>query len=120
MAGALGSFIKHCHYSSKWLSNPSARSHLISESSRCFSTTSPVCARKVKARPAPTKAKLAAKERKRALKAKKSIYEQEKMPLADAINVLRVRLCLPFLIITDNFVGVRLLKLLDRMPHLSW
>lgn len=60
--------------------------------SRHFSSTSPVYVRKVRARPAPTKAKLAAKERKRALKARKNIYEKEKMPLADAINVLRVRL----------------------------
>ncbi|KAL5519194.1 hypothetical protein ACEPAH_877 [Sanghuangporus vaninii] len=44
---------------------------------------------KVKARPAPTKAKLAARERKKALKAKKSVYDNEKIPLTDAINILR-------------------------------
>ncbi|KAL5495029.1 hypothetical protein ACEPAI_491 [Sanghuangporus weigelae] len=56
---------------------------------RHFTTSSPVYVRKVKARPAPTKAKLAARERKKALKAKKSIYENEKIPLTDAINILR-------------------------------
>lgn len=120
MIGDLGLFSRHWHYSSKLLLNAAARSHVIAESSRCFSTTRPVCIRKVKARPAPSKAKLAAKERKRALKAKKSVYEQEKMPLADAINVLRVRLWLLILVTTDNFIGLRLLKLPDRMPHLSW
>jgi large subunit ribosomal protein L1 len=56
-----------------------------------FSTSSPSHARaKVKPRPPPTKAKLAAKERKKALKARKSVYEQEKMTLEKAINVLRV------------------------------
>lgn len=48
-------------------------------------------ARKLKERPPPSKAKLAAKERRRALKARKNLYENEKMPLMDAINVLRVR-----------------------------
>lgn len=61
-----------------------------SSSARHFSVSSPTYIRKVKARPAPTKAKLAAKERKKALKARKNIYENEKMPLSDAVNVLRV------------------------------
>lgn len=39
----------------------------------------------------PTKAQLAAKARKKALKAKKNVYAGEKMTLEDAINVLRVR-----------------------------
>ena len=56
-----------------------------------FSTTPAVSARaKIKPRPPPTKAKLAAKERKKALKARKSVYEQERLPLEKAINVLRV------------------------------
>ena len=46
--------------------------------------------RKVKARAPPSKAKLAAKERKKALKNRKTFYEREKMTLASAINVLRV------------------------------
>lgn len=46
--------------------------------------------KKEKPRPPPTKAKLAARERKKALKARKSIYEQEKMPLDKAVNILRV------------------------------
>lgn len=57
---------------------------------RHFTTSGAVYVRKVKGRSAPTKAKLAARERKKALKAKKSMYEKEKMPLVDAINVLRV------------------------------
>lgn len=39
----------------------------------------------------PTKAQLAAKARKKALKAKKNTYSGERMTLDDAINVLRVR-----------------------------
>ncbi|KAI5124138.1 hypothetical protein M0805_000949 [Coniferiporia weirii] len=58
-------------------------------SPRYFSSSSPVYIRKVKPRPAPTKAKLAARERKKALKARKNIYESEKMPLVSAINILR-------------------------------
>ena len=58
---------------------------------RPFSASSALLIRKVKPRPAPTKAKLAAKERKKALKARKNFYENEKMTLASAINVLRVR-----------------------------
>ena len=57
---------------------------------RLFSTSNVLLVRKVKPRPAPTKAKLAAKERKKALKARKNIYEHEKMTLANAIDVLRV------------------------------
>ncbi|KAH8119962.1 ribosomal protein L1 [Phellopilus nigrolimitatus] len=56
---------------------------------RHFSSSKPAYIRKVKPRPAPTKAKLAARERKKALKARKNIYEHEKMPLADAIKILR-------------------------------
>jgi large subunit ribosomal protein L1 len=55
-----------------------------------FSTTASMLARKdPKARPPPSKKALAAKERKRARKAPKSVYEHEKMPLLDAIQVLR-------------------------------
>jgi len=43
----------------------------------------------LKERPPPTKAKLAAKERRKALKARKNIYESEKMSLAEAIKILR-------------------------------
>ena len=58
--------------------------------SRSFSSSSPVAIRKVKARPVLTKAQQAAKERKKAQKARKNIYENEKMTLEDAIKVLRV------------------------------
>ncbi|OSD06140.1 ribosomal protein L1 [Trametes coccinea BRFM310] len=51
--------------------------------------TPAVLARKEKKPPVPTKKQLALKERKRAKKAKKSIYDNEKMTLSDAINVLR-------------------------------
>lgn len=57
---------------------------------RQFSSTPPAHARKLKERPPPSKAKLAAKERRKALKARKNIYESEKMPLAEAVKVLRV------------------------------
>ena len=57
---------------------------------RQFHYTPAVLARKEKKVPTPTKKQLAVKERKRAKKAKKSIYDNEKMTLADAINVLRV------------------------------
>ncbi|KAI0673594.1 ribosomal protein L1 [Trametes maxima] len=56
---------------------------------RQFHYTPAVLARKEKKAPAPTKKQLALKERKRAKKAKKSIYDSEKMTLADAIEVLR-------------------------------
>ncbi|PAV22135.1 ribosomal L1 [Pyrrhoderma noxium] len=56
---------------------------------RSFSSSSPVAIRKVKARPVLTKAQQAAKERKKAQKARKNIYENEKMTLEDAIKVLR-------------------------------
>ncbi|KAH9897941.1 ribosomal protein L1 [Cubamyces lactineus] len=56
---------------------------------RQFRYTPAVLARKEKKPPTPTKKQLALKERKRAKKAKKSIYDSEKMTLADAINVLR-------------------------------
>ena len=68
-----------------YLRSPSAVSQ-----ARCFSTTQTVFVRKNKDRPAPTKAKLAARERKKALKARKNAYEHEKMPLSEAISVLRV------------------------------
>ncbi|EJD03727.1 ribosomal protein L1 [Fomitiporia mediterranea MF3/22] len=56
---------------------------------RHFTSSRPTYLRKDKPRPAPTKAKLAARERKKALKSRKNIYENEKMPLADAVNILR-------------------------------
>lgn len=52
-------------------------------------------ARKIKERPVLTKQQLAAKARKKALKAKKNIYDTEKMPLNDAISVLRVSRHIP-------------------------
>jgi len=58
---------------------------------RQFSTTSVLFARKEKKIPTPTKKQLAAKARKKALKVRKHIYDSEKMPLQDAIAVLRVR-----------------------------
>ncbi|CDO73158.1 hypothetical protein BN946_scf185007.g213 [Trametes cinnabarina] len=58
-------------------------------SQRQFHYTPAVLARREKKPPAPTKKQLALKERKRAKKAKKSIYDSEKMTLSDAINVLR-------------------------------
>lgn len=57
---------------------------------RNFHAGTVLMARQVK-RPVPTKAQLAAKARKKAAKAKKNIYDAEKMSLTDAISVLRVR-----------------------------
>ena len=59
-------------------------------SRRCLSLTAPLNARKLKARPVLSKAALAAKEKKRAQKIRKPLYESEKMSLLDAIGVLRV------------------------------
>lgn len=59
---------------------------------RTFSSTAAVRLRKNKVRPAPTKAKLAARERKKALKSRKNAFESEKMPLTEAVNVLRVKI----------------------------
>ncbi|KAI0639868.1 ribosomal protein L1 [Trametes polyzona] len=56
---------------------------------RQFHYTPAVLARKERKPPAPTKKQLAIKERKRAKKTKKNLYDNEKMTLADAINVLR-------------------------------
>ncbi|KAI0830777.1 ribosomal protein L1 [Trametes gibbosa] len=56
---------------------------------RQFHYSPAVLARKERKIPAPTKKQLAIKERKRAKKLKKNIYENEKMTLADAISVLR-------------------------------
>ncbi|THH19691.1 hypothetical protein EW146_g1525 [Bondarzewia mesenterica] len=56
---------------------------------RQFSTGQILLARRAKKAPTITKAGLAARARKRALKARKNIYESEKMTLLDAINVLR-------------------------------
>jgi large subunit ribosomal protein L1 len=63
---------------------------------RQFSMTATALARKdPKVRPPLSKKALAAKARKRAAKARKNAYENEKMPLIDAVNVLRVRLHMP-------------------------
>jgi len=60
------------------------------QSCRQFHGSQVVLARRDKKKVvAPTKAQLAAKARKKALKAKKSIYASEKMTLEDAVNVLR-------------------------------
>ncbi|KAF9786756.1 ribosomal protein L1 [Thelephora terrestris] len=56
---------------------------------RQFNTTSVLFARREKKIPTPTKKQLAAKARKKALKVRKHIYDAEKMPLQDAIAVLR-------------------------------
>ncbi|GJE86250.1 50S ribosomal protein L1 [Phanerochaete sordida] len=56
---------------------------------REFHAAAVLMARKQKERAPLTKAQLAAKARKRALKAKKNVYDVEKMPLNDAISVLR-------------------------------
>ncbi|KAI0361118.1 ribosomal protein L1 [Trametes cingulata] len=56
---------------------------------RQFHYSPAVLARKEKKPPTLTKKQLAIKERKRAKKAKKSVYDNEKLTLADAINVLR-------------------------------
>jgi hypothetical protein len=58
---------------------------------RLFNTTPVLLARKEKKVRTPTKKQLAAKARRKALKARKNIYDSEKMPLLDAIAVLRVR-----------------------------
>ena len=58
---------------------------------RPFHSGQPLLARRpAKKIPELSKKQLAAKARKRALKSKKSMYDSEKMTLADAIAVLRV------------------------------
>lgn len=86
--------------SSNHLSRQQLASRVLSSSScfnpsscRQFSSTSPTYARKLKERPPPSKAKIAAKERRKALKARKNFYESEKMPLVEAVKVLRVSCC---------------------------
>jgi len=64
-----------------------AISHLTA--GRQFSIGQVLFARQVKKAPTPTKKALAAKARKKALKARKNIYDSEKMTLTDAIHVLR-------------------------------
>ncbi|KAF9654156.1 ribosomal protein L1 [Thelephora ganbajun] len=56
---------------------------------RQFNTTSVLFARREKTIPTPTKKQLAAKARRKALKVRKHIYDSEKIPLHDAIAVLR-------------------------------
>ncbi|KAI0715087.1 ribosomal protein L1 [Earliella scabrosa] len=56
---------------------------------RAFHYTPAVLARREKKPPTLSKKQLAAKERKRARKAPKNIYDSEKMSLSDAIDVLR-------------------------------
>ena len=58
---------------------------------RQFHYSPAVLARREKKLPTLSKKQLAAKERKRAKKAPKSIYDSEKMTLSDAVEVLRVR-----------------------------
>ena len=58
---------------------------------RQFHYTPAILARREKKIPTLSKKQLAAKERKRAKKAPKSIYDGEKMTLSDAVEVLRVR-----------------------------
>lgn len=57
---------------------------------RQFNTTSALFARREKKIPTPTKKQLAAKARKKALKVRRHIYDSEKLPLQDAVAVLRV------------------------------
>jgi large subunit ribosomal protein L1 len=70
-----------------------ARIHVpLGTATRAFSTTPVAQLRKEPKPRAPLSKKAqAAKARKRASKARKNIYENEKMPLADAISILRVR-----------------------------
>ncbi|TDL28181.1 ribosomal protein L1 [Rickenella mellea] len=56
---------------------------------RQFSSTPALAVRKPHVRPQISKASLAAKEKRRALKARKSLYENEKMPLLEAVRVLQ-------------------------------
>lgn len=71
---------------------PSTLSTRFGSPDRLFSTSHAVLARKQpKARPQLSKKALAAKARRKAAKARKNIYDNEKMPLVEAINVLRVR-----------------------------
>lgn len=58
---------------------------------REFHYTPAILARREKKLPTLSKKQLAAKERKRAKKAPKNIYDSEKMTLSNAIEVLRVR-----------------------------
>ncbi len=57
---------------------------------RQFHYTPAILARKERKPPVPTKKQLLIKERKRAKKMKKNVYDNEKMTLDDAITVLRV------------------------------
>lgn len=77
---------------------------------RFISSTAPVLAgRKKKSNPPPvlSKKKLQAKERRRELKRalqRKDPYEDEKMGLSNAINVLRVRFLLSFVQLLAGFI----------------
>ncbi|OCH90068.1 ribosomal protein L1 [Obba rivulosa] len=75
-----GSLLRHCE-------SPLVLSQCLR--SRGFRSSPAVLMRREKKRPELTKKQLAAKERKRALKARKNIYDSEKMTLEDAIAVLR-------------------------------
>jgi hypothetical protein len=59
---------------------------------RQFTTTAAVLAPKIVKRKKLTKKVAAAKAKRKALKARKSVYAHEQMTLADAIAVLRVRI----------------------------
>lgn len=96
------------------------RSSFAVSQARCFSTTQTVFVRKNKDRPAPTKAKLAARERKKALKARKNAYEHEKMPLSEAISVLRVCILVLLVPVTDLTRFLRLWKSLGQIQRSSW
>jgi len=78
---SLGLLCRQCHRSFNQPSNVGTI--------RLFNTTAILLARKEKKLPTPTKKQLAAKARRKALKARKNIYDSEKMSLADAIAVLR-------------------------------
>lgn len=61
---------------------------------RHFNSSPVALARKEKKIPTPTKKQMAAKARRRAAKAPKSIYDAEKVTLVEAIAILRVRVFL--------------------------
>ncbi|KAA1471385.1 ribosomal protein L1 [Dentipellis sp. KUC8613] len=80
MSMSLGSLCRQCHRTVTVFSAPSQR---------LFSTSHVALARQVKKAPTLTKTQLAVIARKKALKNRKRFYESEKMPLTEAINVLR-------------------------------
>ena len=76
---------------------------------RQFNTTSVLLAREEKKIPIPTKKQMAAKERRKALK-RRQMYDSEKMPLQEAVAVLRVRIRFADVALPSAHISQRQLK----------